>query len=65
MFGKKISVKGMMCGHCEARAVDAVKAVPGVKSAKADHKRGEVSYRGDADPEAVKEAIRKAGYEAE
>ncbi|NLL94691.1 MAG: heavy-metal-associated domain-containing protein [Thermoplasmatales archaeon] len=55
----------MMCGHCEARAVDAVKAVPGVKSAKADHKRGEVSYRGDADPEAVKEAIRKAGYEAE
>lgn len=65
MFGKKISVRGMSCGHCEATAVKAVEAVPGVKSAKADSRKGWVSYKGEADVEAVKEAIRQAGFEPE
>lgn len=31
-----IKVKGMTCGHCEARVEKAVKKIPGVRNAKAD-----------------------------
>lgn len=36
----ELKVKGMTCGHCEMRVKKALEAVPGVKEAKADHKKG-------------------------
>ena len=63
-----ISVKGMSCAHCEARVNTAVEALPGVKSCKASAKKGEVTFKFDpavTGPDAVKVAIREAGYEAE
>ena len=36
----ELKVKGMTCGHCEMRVKKALEAVPGVTSAKPDHKKG-------------------------
>ena len=59
-----ITVKGMMCGHCEAAVREALLALPGVQSASADHQRGEASvtlsgYVSDAD---LKKAVSDKGY---
>lgn len=63
-----LPVKGMSCAHCEARVNTAVEALPGVKKCKANAKKGEVTFKFDPEvtgPDAVKVAIRQAGYEAE
>ena len=46
---KKIELKvsGMHCSHCEMRVNKALKAVEGVKSAKANHKKGTVIVESD------------------
>lgn len=59
-------VKGMMCAHCEASVSKAVLSVPGVLSARADHKSGKVFVvlkdGAVRDTEKMKEAVRQAGY---
>lgn len=70
MFGKKavyeFGVEGMSCGHCKASVEKALLAVDGVKSAQADLEKKSVKVKGDATLklEALKEAVRAAGYEA-
>jgi Cu2+-exporting ATPase len=47
MTSVELKVKGMTCPHCEMRVKKALEAVSGVKSAKADHKKGIVTIDSD------------------
>ncbi len=60
-----LNVEGMMCHHCEMHIENAVKALQGVESVKADHVAGKVTvtHDGTADFTKVKEAIKNEGYE--
>ena len=61
----KISVKGMMCEHCEMHVKKALEAIDGIDAASADHKKGEVKLtlsKAVAD-DAMKAAVTDAGYE--
>lgn len=58
-----IRVEGMMCTHCKAAVEKACKGIPGISDAVADLKAKEVTVTGDADLEAVKKAIKDAGFE--
>ncbi len=59
-----ISVKGMMCEHCEKRVKDALEALPFIESAYPDFKTGEVKIIlcGENDTKEIKKAIKQAGY---
>ncbi|MFA7342224.1 MAG: heavy-metal-associated domain-containing protein [Candidatus Methanomethylophilaceae archaeon] len=59
-------VKGMTCGKCSGRVQKAIESVPGVRSAQVDHKSGKAKVVLDKNgpgTEAIKEAVRKAGYD--
>ncbi|MCQ2103501.1 MAG: heavy metal translocating P-type ATPase [Fibrobacter sp.] len=62
---KTFTVEGMMCSHCEAAVKKALEAIPGVDSAKANHKTNsvEVNFSEQVSVETIKEAITTAGYE--
>ena len=59
-----LKIKGMMCDHCTATVEKALMGVQGVTYAKASYQenRAIVGTDGTADIEAMKSAIRKAGY---
>ncbi len=61
----KISVKGMMCGHCEMHVKKALEAIDGITSAAASHESGTVTIETskDVDEAAIKAAVTDAGYE--
>ena len=63
---KTFKVEGMMCPHCEAHVVAALKAIDGVSDAKASHKENKVVVisEGVSDSDIIA-AIEKAGYKAE
>jgi copper chaperone len=67
--GRKVELRvtGMTCGHCEMRVANALKAVPGVKDAEADHtrERAVVTVEGDVPMDAMAEAVERAGYHVE
>ncbi len=58
-----IGVGGMMCSHCTASVEKACMGVPGTISAVADLESKTVTVTGDADAEALKQAIREEDYE--
>ncbi len=58
-----IGVGGMMCSHCTAAVEKACLSVPGVETAVADLEQKNVTITGNADVEAVKQAIRNEDYE--
>jgi copper chaperone CopZ len=58
-----IKIKGMSCGHCVASVKEALENVPGTQDVAVDLKKEEARFNGYADPEAVKEAIAKIGFE--
>jgi copper chaperone len=58
-----IKIGGMSCQHCLNAVKKAIESVEGVTEVTVSLERGEASYAGAADPEKVKEAVRKAGYE--
>ena len=62
---KTLHVKGMMCGHCEARVKKALEAVDGVASAVADHNNGTavVTLTKDVANETLKAAVEAQDYE--
>lgn len=62
-----VTVKGMSCNHCRMSVTKAVAAVPGVKDVDVNLERGEAAWTEAApvDVEAVKEAIRKTGFDVE
>lgn len=61
---KTISVKGMMCEHCEKHVKDALEKIAGVK-ASADHKTGKVSVEmeNDVSDDELTKAVTSEGYE--
>ena len=61
-----LSVKGMMCQHCENSVKKALLSVDGVMSAEADHKKGTATVicTLDTDIEKLKTAIRQTWPEA-
>ena len=61
----KISVKGMMCGHCEIHIKKALEAIDGITSATPSHERGTVTIETskEVDGAAIKAAVTEAGYE--
>ncbi len=61
----KISVKGMMCGHCEMHVKKALEAVDGITSATASHEKSEVAIETSkpVDESLIKAAVEEAGYE--
>ena len=61
----KISVKGMMCGHCEAHVKKALETLEGIETATASHEENLVTLTttGTVDEAAMKAAVEEAGYE--
>lgn len=57
-----IKVEGMMCTHCKAAVEKACKAVAGVQDAQVDLQAKTVTVTGDADKNALVNAIVDAGY---
>ena len=60
----EVKIEGMMCPHCEAHVKEALEALPGVKSVKADHKKkkAEIVAEAPLDSDAIKKAVEGAGY---
>ena len=61
----EITVKGMMCGHCEAHVKEAIEKIAGVEEASANHDENLVTIKlssevAEAD---IKSAVEAAGYE--
>ena len=61
-----ITVKGMMCPHCQARVRKALEAVAGEGNAQVDLEKGTATVRagGAVTREALVKAVTEAGYEA-
>lgn len=59
-----INIKGMMCGHCEARVKKALEEIPFVDEAVTSHEKGTavVTLSGTVDEKTVKKAVIDAGY---
>lgn len=59
------TVSGMSCGHCESAVTEEIVQVAGVEEVEIDLDTKRVVVRGvDVSDEAVRDAIREAGYEA-
>ena len=59
----KVFIEGMMCAHCEGRVNESISDVDGVKSVKANHKKGYAKVKGENLSEAdIKAAVENAGY---
>ncbi len=59
------TVSGMSCGHCKAAVTEQVEQVAGVGAVEIDLDTKAVVVRGAGlSDDAVREAIREAGYEA-
>ena len=61
----KITVKGMMCEHCEAHVKKALEAIDGIELATASHNDNlvEIKTSKDVEESAIKAAVEEAGYE--
>lgn len=59
-----LEIKGMMCAHCETRVIEALKNLPEVQSAYADHKSGtaSVTLTYDVNNSVLKNTIKTSGY---
>ena len=66
MFELKISVPSMMCKHCEARVMDAIKKINGVKDVKVDLKKKTVLIKSlyELEFSIVASLLKEAGYES-
>ena len=63
-MSQTITVEGMSCGHCEESVTEALEGVDGVESATADREHSSATVEGDADANALVDAVREAGYDA-
>lgn len=58
-----VKISGMKCQHCVGSTRKALEELEGVSNVQIDLDRGEASFDGDVDIEAVKGAIAKIGFE--
>lgn len=59
----ELGVQGMSCGGCARKVGEAVRGVDGVTAADVDLESARVTIQGAVDLQAVREAIRAAGFE--
>lgn len=62
MIGLRIT--GMTCGHCRLHVMEALAAVPGVRSAEVDLARGLAQVEGEAAAVDLIAAVEAEGYGA-
>lgn len=60
-----LKVTGMTCGHCVAAVTKALEAVPGVEKADVSLEKAQAVVSGDADRQAMIDAVKEEGYEAQ
>ncbi len=60
-----LNIDGMTCASCVARVERVLRKVPGVVEANVNLATAQASVGGQPDPQALTEAVRKAGYHAE
>ncbi len=60
----RLRIKGMSCEGCVRAATRAMLSVEGVEWAEVSLREGWATYEGEAEPEAVADAIEDAGFEA-
>jgi copper chaperone CopZ len=60
-----LTVRGMSCDGCEEIVETALEEVDGVEDAEADQESETATVEGDADVDALVEAVDFAGYEAD
>ena len=58
-----VKIKGMSCGHCVASVKEALEKVPGTQDVEVSLDNAEARYNGYADPEAIRDAISRIGFE--
>ncbi len=66
MIKTTLKINGMACSMCEAHVNDVIRRiVPGAKSVKSSHAKGESSFLSESEPnaDALKDEIAKTGYE--
>jgi copper chaperone len=63
----QVKVKGMSCGHCTASVTQALEALDGVTNVNVALETGIAQYDEEkpVDPQTVKDAITKIGFEVE
>lgn len=61
----ELTVSGMTCGHCEKAVEGALKGVPGVQNVRVDLQAGKATVEGEADPQALVQAVTEEGYGAQ
>lgn len=61
---KTVTVKGMMCSHCEARVKKALEELDGISEAVVSHEKGTavLSLSADIPDRKIKKAVQDAGY---
>ena len=61
---KILKIKGMMCGHCEARVKQALESLDGVEEARPSHEAGTavVILSAPVDEKLMKQSVEKEGY---
>ena len=61
---KTLKIKGMMCGHCEARVKQALESLEGVEESKVSHEAGTavVILSAPVDEKLMKQNVEKEGY---
>lgn len=61
---KVVKIKGMSCGHCQARVEKALNALPGI-TAEVNLKKEQavLDVAGEWNEQAVRNAVTEAGYE--
>jgi copper chaperone CopZ len=60
----RLSVQGLKCGGCVAKATAALQALPGYRDSTFDLKTGTAVVRGTLAPEDAARAVASAGYPA-
>ncbi|MDO9565808.1 MAG: cation transporter [Candidatus Desulfaltia sp.] len=62
-----IKIKGMSCNHCVMAVTRAMEEISTVKNVKVDLKKGGATFDeiGAVDMDAIREKIKKSGYEVE
>lgn len=64
MATQNFTVTGMTCGHCVSSVTEEVSEVDGVQKVDVQLDGGTLTVEGDADPQAIIDAVSEAGYEA-
>ena len=63
-MSQTISVEGMTCEHCEQSVEEALQGVSGVTDVDVDREAEQATVDGDADTDALVDAVEDAGYTA-